>query len=332
MDPYAVLGVQRNATREQISDAYRKLARKYHPDLNPDDTATATQKFKEVSLAYEQLTKQQERPSSPFNFDEIFKNFHAEFGERPGRGKSYRVSFEITLEEAYTGCQKDVEFHREDICSTCNGSGAAETETCKGCGGSGVSQQRHGGWNIQSGCRVCGGLGRSITKNCEACNGSRHAKSTKETVVVTIPPGAFHGMQIKVANHGGLGQSGRGDLIVGIGVKQHNIFARDGGNLLQSIGLSYTQLLFGDKVEVPLMDGTGILKIPPRTESGKRFRIPKKGMPTLHGKYGDMFVDVELKMPVKLDPQQELLLKQLAEIEKMSSDKDDTKTEENKHE
>lgn len=354
-DYYEVLGLERDASSDQIKRAYRKLAMKYHPDRNSGD-AEAEIRFKECAEAYEVLaddTKRQRydqfgheglRGQAGHDFGsmdagDIFSMFEDIFGDalggfgggrrgrssnRPQRGYSLETQTTITLEEAFTGVQREIEFTRQDNCPTCSGSGAkpgSEPVPCVSCGGAGyVEQPGFGGmFRMRSTCPACGGQGKVIRDKCSTCSGSGH-RPMKRDLLVKIPPGISDGQAIRVSGEGEPGTMGgpRGDLHVVVRVKQHDLFERDGDNLILRMPVSFTQAALGATVQVPTIDGQSdtTLDIPAAAQHGQVFRMRDKGMPDLRtGRRGELIVVLAIEIPKKLSSRQKELLREFAETE-----------------
>lgn len=351
-DYYEVLGVAKSASVVEIKKAYKKLALENHPDRNPgDDEAIA--RFKEAAEAYEVLSDEDKRARYDRfghagvqgraragagyqdvgdifeQFSDIFEGFGFSFGggQRSGRGRGprrgshLRTSVTITLQEAATGIDKEIEIQRSKSCETCHGSGAepgTSPETCDYCGGAGQVVQAQGFFRVQTTCPACRGAGQMIREKCHTCHGSGREAETL-TEIVKIPAGIDNGMQLCLRGEGDAGEAGgpRGDLYVDVHVKPHPLFERDGKHLICRVPITYTQAVLGAKVDVPLVHGTEKFEIPPGTQPGEVFQLRAKGMPDPHGgRHGDLHVEIRLEVPKKLEPEHEKLLRKLAEHEK----------------
>ncbi|HHW92805.1 MAG TPA: molecular chaperone DnaJ, partial [Firmicutes bacterium] len=352
-DYYEILGVSRDATQDDIKKAYRKLARKYHPDVNQNDPK-AEEKFKEIKEAYDVLSDQQKRAQydqfghAAFEnggyqagpqgfggfggfggFDDIFDMFFGQgFGgagrgrNQPRQGPDLRYDLEITLEEAATGVERDLEVVRTEICPDCNGSGAepgTHPTTCNVCGGTGqikqVRQTVLGQMVNITTCHACGGSGQIVTTPCSKCRGRGKIRRTRK-IHVSVPPGVDTGSRLRINGEGEAGSHGRppGDLYVYITIKPHAFFTRQGVDILYEAPLSFTQAALGAEIEVPTLHGKAKLTVPAGTQPGTRFRLRGKGLPHLRrGGRGDQLVKVAVKIPTRLTAKQRKLLEEFAE-------------------
>jgi molecular chaperone DnaJ len=341
-----VLGVSRTATEVEIKSAYRKLAMQYHPDRNPNNP-DAEEKFKECSEAYAVLADGEKRarydrfghagvggPAGPAGFDpSVFQDFGDIFGDffgfgdlfggggrrrtRAQRGPDLREDLRLEFEEAFFGVQSQVTVRRHEACEDCHGSGAARGKapvSCRTCGGRGQVRYQQGFFSIARNCSTCQGTGSVITDPCPKCKGEGRVLRQK-TVQVTVPAGVEDGTRIR---YSGLGEAGffggpPGDLYVVLHVKEHPFFEREGNDLHCVIPISFTQAALGTDIKVPTMDGDQMLKVPDGTQSGTTFRIRNRGVPVLngHGK-GDLFVEVRVQTPTKLNKRQRELLTELS--------------------
>ncbi|HHY04995.1 MAG TPA: molecular chaperone DnaJ [Thermoanaerobacterales bacterium] len=322
-DYYEVLGVDKNATEQEIKKAYRRLARKYHPDVNKDDE-NATEKFKEINEAYEVLKDPDKRAQydqfghagmeqggfdpSGFGgfgnfgdfgtdiFDDIFENFFGGGFSRaqkngPKRGADIRYDLEISLEEAAFGTEKDIEISRMENCDKCNGTGAkpgTHPQKCSACNGTGevknVKKTAFGSFVNVTTCVKCGGKGTIIEEPCPKCFGSGKTRETRK-VKVKIPAGVDSGSRLRMSGEGEPGEKGGppGDLYIIIHVKPHKLFVRQGDDLIYEAPISIVQATLGDEIEIPTLEGKVKLKIPEGTQPGTRFRLKSKGIPHLRG-------------------------------------------------
>ncbi len=349
-DYYEVLGVDRNASADEIKRAYRKLAMKYHPDRNPDDPA-AEASFKECAEAFEVLSEPEKRQRydkfgheglrgagmhdfSGMNAGDIFSMFEDLFGDmgfggftqrhgggpRARRGYDLETAIDLTLNEAAAGIEREIDFTRQDICETCKGTGAkpgTQPETCATCGGQGKVAMRQGFFQMVRTCQACGGAGKIIKERCPDCRGTER-QPKKRTITVKVPAGIADGQVIRVGGEGEPGSDGgpRGDLHVVVRVRPHDLFMRDGDNLVLDMPISFTQASLGGQVEVPTLDQRAELAIPRGTQHGQVFRMRGEGMPSLrNGRKGDLLVRVNVEIPKKLTEKQEQLLREFAETE-----------------
>ncbi|MGL4669730.1 MAG: molecular chaperone DnaJ [Methanobacteriaceae archaeon] len=359
-DYYEVLGVEKGNDSKTIKKAYKKLAIKYHPDVSEDEGAT--EKFKEISEAYAVLSDDEKRQKydqyghagmDGFSNEDIFRNINFEdifggrgggagfdfnnifdiFGGRgggagrqnhgPQRGQDIFFDLEITLEEASSGIEKDIDIRHYKTCNTCNGSKAepgSETPICQTCGGTGqvkkVQNTFLGQMVSVDVCRNCNGEGKIITEPCHTCNGKGKVRERK-TIHVKIPNGVDSGSRLRVGGEGNAGDVGApyGDLIITIHVKHNKNFEREGSNLYFEKPISFVQATLGATVEVPTIDGAVDLKIPAGTQSGTVFRLREQGMPFLnrHGK-GNLYVTVSVVIPRKISDEQKKILKDFADV------------------
>lgn len=348
-DCYDVLGLNRDASEEEIKKSYRKLAMKYHPDRNPD-SKEAEEKFKEAKEAYEILSDGQKRAAydqyghagvdpqaggaggAGFGgFGDAFADIFGDIfgGGRAGgggggrsnvyRGSDLRYNLEIMLEEAARGCEKQIRIPTMDECDVCHGSGAkpgTEARTCSTCGGVGQVRMQQGFFSIQQTCPTCHGSGKQITDPCRACNGAGRVKKQK-TLNVKIPAGVDDGDRIRLAGEGEPGTNGgpHGDLYVVTQIRQHAVFQRDGTDLHCEMPISFTSAALGGEIEIPTLDGAAKIRIPPETQSGQVFRLRGKGIKALRGsQHGDLMCHVLIETPVKLTERQKELLREFESI------------------
>jgi molecular chaperone DnaJ len=343
-DYYEILGVSKNATKDEIKRAYRNLARKYHPDINRDD-AQAEEKFKEINEANEVLCDDHKRSmydqygfqgvnghmhEPGFDgfggfgdiFDMFFGGAHGRSQRRTGEdGADIRYDIEITLEEVAKGVEKTIQISRLLICDTCGGSGSEPgkpIETCQHCKGTGqvVHNQQTilGSFQSVTLCPVCRGEGKIIRNPCNECNGHGRKRGTVERTV-SIPPGIDNASKIRIRGEGDSGIKGGapGDLYVVVFVKAHEIFERRGSDLICKIPISFVQAALGDTIEVPLIDGKESLQIPEGTQTGKSFKLKGKGLPHLNSSsMGDEYVIVNVVTPKNLNEEQKKILRDFA--------------------
>ncbi|MDD2446359.1 MAG: molecular chaperone DnaJ [Tissierellia bacterium] len=348
-DYYEVLGIDRNSTSDEIKSAYRKLAKKYHPDLNPDDS-DAEHKFKEATTAYEVLIDENKRArydrygesgvngnnaGSGFGgFNDIFDDIFDIFGggssggnaqrrkNGPVRGSDLRYELKLEFEEAVFGAEKEIQIRRTENCSKCDGSGAksgTEKETCPKCHGSGqvrYTQQSPFGQFVRVGtCDECNGSGEIIKEKCPKCHGSgREIKSRR--INAKIPAGVDSNSIITIRGEGehGLRGGSPGDLYIYISVKEDEIFKREGNNIFLNIPISFTEAALGAKIVVPTLEGNEDYTIAEGTQTGTQFRLKSKGVPSIRGVgRGDLYFTVDVKVPTKLSDKQRDLLIELSQ-------------------
>ena len=342
---YDRLGVSKDASQDEIKRAYRKMSKKYHPDINKEPGAE--EKYKEVQEAYETLSDDQKRAAydqygpdgangfggqggfggfdggAGFGgFEDIFSSFFGGGATRnpnaPRQGDDLQYRVNLSFEEAIFGAEKEVHYNREATCKTCSGSGAkpgTSPVTCGRCHGQGVinvdTQTPLGMMRRQVTCDVCHGTGQEIKEPCQTCHGTGHEKQSHK-VSVKIPAGVETGQQIRLAGQGEAGFNGGpyGDLFVIINVNPSDKVTRDGSTIYYTLNISFVQAALGDTVEVPTVHGNVEMTIPAGTQTGKTFRLKGKGAPRLRGgSQGDQHVTVKIVTPTKLnDAQKEALL------------------------
>ena len=337
-DYYKILGVEKGAAADEIKRTYRKLARKYHPDLNPGDKA-AEQKFKDLSEAYAVLSDSQKRKEydnfgrSPFdgqggvsgfggmgggrqtysNFDfdfgDIFGDLFGEAGTRTSpqpafrRGTDIATHVEVTLHEAFSGVTKRMTYKRDLPCNRCGATGVESSEFCPACRGTGKTHVSKGFFRIADRCPECGGTGRKITKICPDCNGMGKTIGT-ETVTVRIPAGVDNGSSVKLRGkgNGGLGGAPAGDLRLKVKVAPHELFERAGDDINLKLPVTFPEAALGAKIKVPTIDGSTMMTIPAGTQGGQRFKLSGKGFSLPRGRArGDMYVNITIAVPREMD-------------------------------
>ncbi|CAG5093334.1 Chaperone protein DnaJ [Thermobacillus xylanilyticus] len=350
-DYYEVLGVDRNASAEEIKKAYRSLARKLHPDVNkaPD----AEERFKEVKEAYDVLSDEQKRaqydryghidPNQGIGgggfsgadfggFGDIFDMFFGGGSRRdpnaPQRGSDLQYTMTIEFKEAVFGVEKDITIPRTETCDTCRGSGArpgTKPETCSVCRGTGqqeiVQNTPFGRIVNRRLCSQCGGTGRVVRDKCATCRGTGKVKRQR-TIHVRIPAGVDEGAQIRLSGEGEAGSRGGppGDLYIVIRVKPHEFFEREGDDIYCEVPLTFAQAALGDEIEVPTLTEKVKLRIPAGTQTGTYFRLKGKGVPRLRGMgQGDQHVKVTVVTPTNLTEEQKELLRQFAGLSQESA-------------
>jgi len=340
-DYYEVLGVPRNASDDEIKRAFRKLAFQCHPDRNREPGAE--EKFKEINEAYQVLSDPEKRnrydrygrvdveggfPDFGFGglgdiLEFVFDGFGTPFGRTaqrvPQKGDSLQSHLALSFEEAVFGCSKEVEIPRIEFCPSCHGIGSApgtNPETCPDCRGTGQVKRAFGRYINLITCSRCGGSGTVISNPCSQCRGRGKIK-VKRKIKVTIPAGVDNGQRLRLDGEGSAGLYGGppGDFYVTFSVKPHNLFHRDGSDILYELFINFAQAALGDEVKVPSLDGKIDLKIPPGTQNGKTFRCKGKGIPYIDGKgKGDLLVEVVVTTPQHLDKNQRRLFEELAKV------------------
>lgn len=353
-DYYEVLGVDRNASDEEIKKAYRKLALKFHPDRNPGDKS-AEEKFKELGEAYEALSDPQKRaaydqyghaafdpraragagPWHTGGFHDPFEIFREVFGAAgsgsifeeffggghdptsPQRGADLRYDLKIGFEEAVLGCEKEISLTKLVECEACHGRGAepgTSMRACQTCGGRGQVITQRSIFQIAQTCPRCEGAGRTFEKPCRMCRGAgRRERAT--TVKLKIPPGVDTGARLRSAGNGEAGARGGppGDLYVVLHVQAHDIFQREGDDLLCEVPISFAQAALGADIDVPTLAGKAQIKIPPGTQPGTVFRLRGRGVRNVHGHgSGDLLVRVNVEVPTRLSAAQRARLQDFA--------------------
>lgn len=352
-DYYEVLGLARGASKDEIKKAFRKLAFEYHPDRNKDGDAEA--KFKEINEAYSVLSDDNKRAGydrfghagaegGPFGggaggaggfedfgfggLGEIFETFFGGMGgmgrQAPRRGTDLNYRTNITLEEASTGVEKEINIQRVEACEVCKGSGAKEGTTptkCADCGGQGkvyqVQRSVFGRFTNVVTCPRCRGEGQIISDPCAKCKGSGRERIAR-AIKFKIPPGIDNGNQIRISGGGNLGErgGGAGDLYITVNVASHKEFRRDGDNVIYQLPLNFAQAALGIELEVPTLYGPAKLKVPAGVQSGKVLRLKGKGMPILNrtSSYGDQWVEIKVVTPEKLNRKQKKMFEEMAKL------------------
>jgi molecular chaperone DnaJ len=347
-DYYEILGVPRDASSDDLKGAFRRLARQYHPDVNDDPDAE--ERFKEINEAYAVLSDPEKRAAydrfghagvkgagGAADFTVDFTDFADIFGDlfgfggfgrssrrarnAPRRGADLQYRVDLTFEEAVFGVEKEIKITRDEVCATCNGSGAEPGTSpvrCSNCNGTGevrqVRQTLLGSMVQVATCPTCNGQGETISSPCQTCQGRGLERRTRKKLV-NIPGGVDSGTQIRLAGEGQPGINGgpNGNLYVAINVNSHKYFKRRDNNILLDIDINIAQATLGAEVEVPTVDGNVMLKIPSGTQPGKVLRMRGKGVPHIRGNgRGDQLVVVNVDIPTRLNSEQQELFEQLA--------------------
>jgi molecular chaperone DnaJ len=326
-DYYKVLGVSKDASQEDLKKAYRKLARKHHPDLNAGNKQ-AEEKFKEISEAYDVLGDEKKRAEhdrgGKFNFEgqdrysgfdfggggggggaadfsDIFGDlFGGRYSHEPEhtRGEDLLMRLDLSLEEAFTGTMMNIPLSRAVTCSSCSGMGAESFETCARCKGAGHVQGGKGFVRMAQVCPDCGGRGKKALAACKKCYG-KGATSHSETIKVKIPAGADDGSVIRLKGKGNAGKGGpAGDLLIEISLRPHPIFRKDGKDINVQLPVTFGEAALGAKIEVPTIDGAAMMKLPAGTQGGRRFKLSGKGyIASKSGQRGDQYVEIRIAVP-----------------------------------
>lgn len=359
-DYYEVLGVSKSASQDEIKSAFRKLAKKYHPDVSKEPDAEA--KFKEAQEAYAVLSDEEKRRQydqfghaafqggaggaggfggfdfSGFDYGDIFDNIFGGFGggfssgrssNRARRGSDSLMRMKLSFEEAVFGCKKDVDLDVMEECSECNGKGGFGETTCDKCHGSGtITTEQHtilGSFLSKTTCNKCGGVGKTYEKTCNHCHGNGQVRVNK-TIEIKIPAGVDTGTRLKLSGKGSAGTNGgpNGDLYIEFMVSEHKFFVRDENDIYIEAPITITEAVLGCKKEIPTLYGNVTLTIPAGSESGEKHRIKGKGInnESTHRK-GDMYIVLKIVTPKKLSKEQKKLLEELSKTN--LTDEDDIK-------
>ncbi|MCW5620991.1 MAG: molecular chaperone DnaJ [Burkholderiales bacterium] len=333
---YEVLGVDRDASEEEIKKAYRRLAMQYHPDRNPDN-AKAEESFKEAKEAYEVLSDQEKRDAydrfghqgldgmagmgGAAGFGDIFSEIFGGGRARSNvyRGADLRYNLEISLEEAARGTETKIRIPTLETCETCDGSGTkpgTEPVSCPTCHGQGQVRIQQGFFSLQQTCPRCSGTGKIVRDPCNTCSGAGRVKKQK-TLSVKIPAGVDEGDRIRLSGEGEAGVNGGppGDLYVVVRLRPHPVFQREENDLHCEMPISFTVAALGGEIAIPTLDGSAKIKIPSETQSGKVFRLRGKGIKGVRGNvFGDLLCHVVVETPVNLTARQKELLLELEAI------------------
>jgi molecular chaperone DnaJ len=357
-DYYEVLGVQRGASADEIKKAYRKKAKELHPDRNADNPDAEAQ-FKEANEAYDVLKDADKKAAydrfghAAFDggmaggaraggfggpqgqgdfasaFSDVFEDLFGDFmggqqrgggrGSRATRGSDLRYNLRISLEDAYSGLQKQITVPSAVLCSACSGSGSeggSEPVSCPTCSGMGKVRAQQGFFTVERTCPTCAGAGQIVKNPCKACGGAGRVQKER-ALNVNIPAGVETGTRIRLSGEGEAGLRGgpSGDLYIFIEVADHPLFQREGMDLYCRVPVSMTRAALGGEVEVPTIEGgRSRVKVPEGSQSGRQMRLRGKGMPALRGTgMGDMYIELAVETPVKLNAEQKELLRKFEE-------------------
>ena len=352
-DYYEILGISRNADPEELKRAYRRLARKYHPDVNKEEGSEEI--FKEINRAYEVLSEPETRTrydrfgeagvsgaagaagfqdfTDMGGFADIFESFFSGFSGSAGqpsrrrgpvRGDDLRLDLKLGFKEAVFGGEKEIKISHLETCATCSGSGAkpgTRPRTCPTCSGSGqvrrATRTPFGSFTQVSTCPACNGTGEVIEDRCDTCSGSGQKQESKK-LKITVPAGVDNGTRLRVSGEGDTGQRGgpAGDLYVYLFVKEDAVFQRDGINILSKLKISFLQAILGSRLEVKTVDGPVELQIPPGTQPNTVLTLENHGVPRLGNPVsrGDHLITVLVEIPTRIKPEERELLEKLAEL------------------
>lgn len=347
MDLYVILGIEHGASESDIKRAYRRLARRYHPDINPGDR-TAEARFRQILEAYETLIDPErrsrydagspdldDRRTSGFEgfdfsgraadhsatFGDLFAEVFTSLGQQrpaPERGADLHQTLTLSFDEAFNGAQRTVTVTRRDTCRGCAGTGVtrATTGACVLCQGAGSVRTVRGHMVFSRSCPGCGGTGQQRPHSCDVCGGSGQI-TRSDAVHVRVPAGVGDGERVRVPGQGnaGLRAGEPGDLYITVQVSLHPLYRRDGDDLCITVPIAIHEAALGARIEVPTPDGGARVRVPPGTQSGQRFRLRERGAPSVRdGRRGDLVVEVTLVMPKLLDERSKELLREFGRI------------------
>ncbi len=344
IDYYEILQIERDSSGEEIKRSYKRLAFEFHPDRNPGNPE-AEEKFKKISEAYQVLSDPNKRArydsfghisaegiftdvDFESGFGDIFGNlfeevFNAGGAEKARRGRDLKYSLDLTFDESIDGCEKELRVPRRETCRDCSGSGAARggEVVCPSCGGRGELRYSQGLFAIKRACPTCGGTGKRITKACTRCRGERHVLA-EHLVKVKVPAGISDGVRLRMRGEGDSGylNGPGGDLYIEIHVEEHPLFRREDQDLYCTVPIEFVQAALGAEIEIPTHKGKSTIKIPAGTQSGQSFRLKGKGVPRLEGRgQGDLYIQVQVEVPVRLNKKQQLLLEEFAKASQVEN-------------
>jgi len=354
MDFYVILGLERGATLADVKRAYKRLARRFHPDINPGDRRAAAQ-FRQIAEAYETLSDPDRRrrydstgastenvEGSTYGFEGFDFTVSVQgtdaptFGDlfadvlhqrqarqpkgEPERGVDLHQTITISFEDAMRGGQRGLTVTRQERCRTCHGQGGLNVAEmrCGHCHGAGVVKSARGHMVFSKPCAYCGGSGRQRQERCPACFGQQVEMRT-ESLTINVPPGLADGARIRIPEKGHVGRNSgeTGDLYVTVHVQPHPLFRREGDDLHLTVPIAVHEAALGAKIDVPTLDGLARLRVPPGTQSGQRFRLRERGVPSPRdGRRGDVVVEVRLALPKMLDERSKELLREFGRLNK----------------
>jgi len=352
MDLYVILGIERGATLADVKRAYKRLARKFHPDINPGDRMAAAQ-FRQISQAYETLSDPDRRrrydtsgasadsgggratygfegfdftvsvhgteaPTFGDLFADVFQREARAAEGTPERGVDLHQTITLEFAQALAGGQRVITLTRQEHCITCRGLGrlTADETRCLHCHGTGAVKSARGHMVFSKPCSYCGGSGRQAATRCPTCHGQQ-VMMRSESLTISMPPGLADEARIRVPGKGHVGRYGgdNGDLLITVRVKPHPLFRRDGDDLVVTVPVAIHEAALGAKIEVPSMDGPARLRVPPGTQSGQRFRLRERGVVSARdGRRGDLVIEVRLVLPKLLDERSKELLREFGRI------------------
>lgn len=319
MNPYKVLGIEKNASKEEIKKAYMKLAKIWHPDLNPGDQE-ADKKFKQVQQAYETLTKEPVNSFDPSDIFNTFFNFHGFNQSTQRRGRDIKYTHKVSFMEAAKGCEVTIDIKSGDPCLECNGTGSSSFENCDACGSQGVVIIRQGNMTMRTTCNRCGGMGKISLGKCQKCSGEGISDKVMP-VSINIPPGIRNYDRIRLTGQGEQSDV-PGDAYLVIEVEKHPLFSRVGNDIMFNVPITYGQAVFGGLIKMPTLDGIREVSIPQGTKSGDQIRIPKEGLHNPQtGHLGDCVAVIQIDTSMPEDEKVKDHLIKLMKIEGISEDR-----------